>query len=94
MKNINPLESLSPMAVKLNKIIEKNGLKKKWIAKKLGISQGALCKFLLGKGKLPGKSWYNLTQLTQQKITIHEIMDFYAERKQDQRDQRIEKKQS
>lgn len=60
---------------KLKEYVEENGLVRKWVAKKIGISDVYFCNICGGKKSLPLKYWKTLIDLTNGFITLEDLME-------------------
>lgn len=79
-KNFIDRKEPLPSAKKLKEYLDTNGIRHAWFAKKIGIANGTLSKYLLGQGKLPKKAWREVILLTKGKISMKDLLnDFFAD---------------
>ncbi len=68
---------------KLKDFLDKNGIKQTFFAEKLGIRHQQLSLILRGKAKLPKKVWKKVVELTNNEITMNDLLEDFLEDNQE-----------
>jgi predicted transcriptional regulator len=76
----------SDIARQLKKYMDENGLKTKFVADKLGISNPSLTEFLVGNRPMPKKIVFKISSFTKNKIKTKEVLREFFKNDEDGQD--------
>lgn len=75
--------------MRLKEYFEKTGVQKNWFARKVGMNANQFYQITCGIAFIPQKYWEKIIEVSENKITLQDLMEEFKERRKERSDSKV-----